>query len=507
MPDPENHCSDGADSRAASAGGSPFHTAGPSPVRVALGLAALVLLSGTAWWVFGQAVHAPFIFDDAFSVLENPSIVHLWPLVGEDGRPGPLNPLNDDPTAGRPLVNLSLALNYRFGQLDPFGYRVVNIVMHMLSAMLLWAIVGRALRLDYFKGRFDRVAGPLSFAVASVWALHPLQTETVVYVTQRTELMVGLFYLSTLYGSLRYWASRHPAGRAVWLSLSVLACVLGMCCKEVMVSVPVMVLLFERTFLAGTFRRAWRDSWPLYLGLAFGWAPLLALNYSGPRSESAGFHLDVPAYAWWFTQAKVLWMYLRLSVWPWPLVIHYEMPYLTFSTAWPWLVASSLLGIATLVLLWRRTVVGYLGAWVLVILSPTLVVPIILEVAAERRMYLPLAAIVALVIVGGYALALQTERFFRPEANRTTSAWRAIAMTTVTAIVLAAVLSAVSKHRLAAYQDELTLWQDAVVHQPEDAVVRTGLGIALCNAGRPRRSDRTFAVRCRSPSEPLRASQ
>ncbi len=168
-------------------------------------LASLIFLSSAVWFVYGRAAAAPFIFDDPVSIEENPSIMRLWPLWGTADSPGPLNPPNDMTTSGRPLVNLSLAVNYHFGHLDPIGYRVFNIILHVLSALLLMAIVRRTLCLNYFEGRFSRVSGPLAFTVALLWALHPLQTETVIYVTQRTELMVGFFYLATLYASLRYW--------------------------------------------------------------------------------------------------------------------------------------------------------------------------------------------------------------------------------------------------------------------------------------------------------------
>ena len=169
--------------------------------------------------------------------------------------PGPLNPSQGTPVSARPLVSLSLAINYHYGGLDPFGYRIVHIVVHLLSAMLLWAIVATTLRLEHFQGRFDRVAQPLSFAAALVWALHPVNTESVVYVTQRTELMMGMFYLATLFFSIRYLIAARPAARATYLVLATLACLSGMLCKEVMASVPAMVLLFERTFIAGSFRR------------------------------------------------------------------------------------------------------------------------------------------------------------------------------------------------------------------------------------------------------------
>ncbi len=435
--------------------------------------------------VYGRATSSPFVFDDMFCITANPSIVNLWPPIGDAEQPGPLNPAKELSTAGRPLVNLSLALNYHFGGLDPVGYHVFNLIVHVLSALLLMAIVRRTLCLHYFEGRFDHASGPLSLLAALLWAVHPLQTETVIYVTQRTELMVGFFYLATLYSSLRYWSALSPAARTTWLALSTLACLAGMASKEVMVTAPLVVLLFERTFLAGSFRQAIRKSWPLYAGLALGWVLLLGLNYNGPRSNSAGFDHNVPAYAWWLTQTKVLWMYLKLAVWPWPLTIHYKLPYLTSpASAWPWLLPTALLILATLVLWWRRNPIGFVGAWVLIILSPTLVVPIVTEVAAERRMYLPLAALAALIVAGGYRLAQRTQR--RPvsaegsgRADRSAGKIAAAA-----ALALVILLSLVSVRRLAAYHNSVTLWQDAAAYQPDDPVVRNNLGLELANAGR-----------------------
>ena len=290
--------------------------------------------------VYSRALHAPFIFDDAATVEKNSSIRSLWPLISSTERPGPLNPMPDLPTSGRPLVNVTFAMNFYFGKLNPVGYHVVNMVLHFLNALLLWAIVRRTLRLPYFAERFDTSAGWLAMAVALLWALHPLQTEAVIYVTQRTELMMAFFYLATFYCSLRYWSElRLPLGegrggelsvekpnqqfRTIWLLLAVAACSAGMASKEVMVSAPLMVLLFERTFIAGSLKEALRRSWPLYAGLAATWLLLLLVNIGAPRGESAGFSLGVSAYHWWLTQAKVLLIYLKLVIWPSPLLLHY----------------------------------------------------------------------------------------------------------------------------------------------------------------------------------------
>jgi protein O-mannosyl-transferase len=449
-------------------------------------IAAILLLGAALWLVYGRAISSPFIYDNRYSVLENPSIVRLWPLLADTGVPAPLNPPTQFPTCGRPLVNLSLALNYYFGQLDPYGYHLFNLMLHVLNAMLLGVIVRRTLRSEYFAHRFDRASGPLALIVALLWALHPLQTETVIYVTQRTELMTGFFYLSTMYGSMRYWAASSCAARITWLAISTVACLAGMACKEVMVSAPLVVLLFERTFLTKSFKQALRRSWPLYVALATSWILLGALNFYGPRSDSAGFHLGVPAYVWWFTQSKVLLIYLKLVLWPWPLLIHYEFPYLdSFAVAWPWLLSTLLLAIITFVLLWRRLAAGYVGAWVFVVLLPTLVVPIVTEVAAERRMYLPLAAIMALVVVAVYWLAQWTAQRLRSLPEGKVSSGRPMVLVALGSLALAVVLGLVSVRRLAAYQTSFALWTDNLTHQPDDSTAYNELGYSLLQSRQP----------------------
>ena len=283
------------------------------------------------------------------------------------------------------------------------------------------------MQLPYFIGRFESSASWLALAVSLIWAVHPLQTEAVIYATQRTELLMAFFYLATLDCSLRYWSYLPlPPGEgqgegapiahrtvfcSIWLTLAVIACLAGMASKEVMVSAPVMVLLFDRTFITGSLAKAIRASWPLYIGLASTWLLLLALNIGAPRGDTAGFQGGQSLISSWLTQCQVLLMYFKLVVWPAPLLIHYLLPYSeSFGQVWMYAVPVLLLGIATLVLLWWNRPIGYLGTWVFAILAPTTVVPILTEVAAERRMYLPLAAIVVLFVVGGYMLTTLVRR-------------------------------------------------------------------------------------------------
>lgn len=422
----------------------------------------------------GRALEAAFVFDDRPAIVENPSLRTLWPLSV------PLSPPAYLPTAGRPLVNLSFALNFRLGGLDPFGYHLVDLVLHAISAGLLFSLLRRtfatAAAVRGERAPAPRAAASLAFAAALLWAVHPLQTEPIAYATQRTELMMGAFLLATLYASLRHWEAASRAGRRGWLAAAALACAAGMACKETMVAAPLLVLLYDRAFRKGSLREAWRSSRPLHASLFLGWIVLFALNVRGPRLDSAGFHLGVSASDWWFTQAKVFWLYMKLVVWPWPLVIHYELPYLrTLGEAWPWLAATGLVAGATALALWRNRPSGFVGTWVFALLGPTLIVPIVTEMAAERRMYLPLAAIVAWAVAGAHALLRRGGVGARPEA-----------VVLGAAVALSLVLGAVSRHRLLAYRDGVAIWSDAVSRQPGNVMARVNLGVSLAHAGRSR---------------------
>jgi tetratricopeptide (TPR) repeat protein len=477
---------------------APTHALRAGGDKPAAGVA-LALLAATIGAVYGPAINTPFIFDDVGAVIENNSITTLWPLVGNTS-PGPLNPPPELPTSGRPIVNLSFAINHYFGGLNPVGYHAANLLLHYLAAILVWAIMRRTLRLPYFRGEFDRSAGWLALAAALLWALHPLQTEAVIYVTQRTELMMALCYLATLYFSLRYFSvvatasgemsatsvvgDQAPPRKSLWLTLAVMSCLAGMASKQVMVSAPLIVLLYERTFLAGSLATALRRSWPLYVGLAATWLLLVALNVGAPHRDAAGFSLGVSGYEWWLTQSKVLIMYLKLVVWPSPLLIHYHFPYFTsLADAWMYVVPVFLVGIGTLVLLWRNTPLGFLGTWVFAILSPTFVIPIVTEMAAERRMYLALVPLVVIAVVGGYRLA---QAMFRPrEADaQSASGLRTSALVVaIPVVVLALAYCLVSSNRLLAYEDETRLWLQVLHYQPADYMAPQSIGTFLERQG------------------------
>ena len=136
----------------------------------------------------------PFFFDDTNAVVDNPTIRHLA-HIGDV-----LSPPNDGGgVTGRPMVNLSLALNYALGGTAAPGYHALNLLLHALAGLTLFGLVRRTLLLPAWHDRFGAGALPVAFVAALWWTVHPLQTESVTCVVQRTELLVGLFYLLTFY--------------------------------------------------------------------------------------------------------------------------------------------------------------------------------------------------------------------------------------------------------------------------------------------------------------------
>jgi tetratricopeptide (TPR) repeat protein len=295
---------------------------------------------------------------------------------------------------------------------------------------------------------------------------------------------MGLCFLATLHASQRYWEASSLRARGLWLSLATFVCLLGMLSKEMMITVLAVVLLYERTFLTGSFTKAIRASWPLYVGLGCGAAALLATLACGPSTPGTGFGGEAPAFAWWGTQCEVFFLYAKLTFWPWPLAIHYELPYLdTIAKAWPSALPFALFVLASFALAWKRTAAGFVGLWILAVLSPTLIVPLPYEMAAERRMYVPLAAIAPFVVVSAYLV-------IRWAANKLSASGAALAGARIAncasvalVTVLAIVLTAVSVERITYYQDALTMFLDAIRVQPDNYVARANAGTILVERG------------------------
>lgn len=391
-------------------------------------------------------------------------------------------PGGGSPVKGRPLVNLSLAVNYALGGTTVLGYQVFNPGVHLLVALTFMAVLRRTIAETSPARPVSQSAVALSTAAALIWTVHPLATEAVAPIVNRSESMVALFYLLTLYCVIAAAASRRP-GR--WYALGVAACALGMWTKEVMVTAPVVVLAYDAIFLAGSVRRALDRRRGFYVGLALTWLLVVfepvATGFS--RGTSAGFGGWMTPWQYARTQCWAILHYLRLAVVPYPLVFDRgEWIARSAREVVSGAVVVGLLLAGTVIALRRTPWLGFLGVWFFFILAPTSIVPIPAQTVAEERMYLPLMAL----ITGAVVLASLAWRrlMARWVAAGDAARWLRLTLPAAAVVILVVVYGAPTYQRNFAFRDNFTIWEDTVARVPNNARAQDNLGAALIIAGR-----------------------
>jgi protein O-mannosyl-transferase len=436
-------------------------------------LLALGLIAVAAIAAYCNSLEGPFLFDDRNWITENSCIRRLWPIWEV------LFPPFGTLVRGRPMLSLTLALNYALGGLNVWGYHVTNIAIHLLAAWTLFGITRRTLILPIFREQFAKMATPLALVVAAMWMIHPLQTEAVTYIVQRTESLAGLFYLLTLYCVIRGATSTKATP---WYVAAATACLLGIATKEILATAPLVVLLYDRAFLAGSFRDAWRQRRGLYLGLAASWALVAILLLStGFYAGTTGFAVQkFTCWSYLLTQSGVIARYLQLAFWPVGLCLDYNWPPAqTFSEiVVPGLVVLGLLGLTFWALV-KRPVWGFLGAWFFAILAPTSSFIPIQDAAFEHRMYLSLAALAAGLVIGGWLAGQSLVRRGTISPSTLPLAGGFLAILVVVALGIA------TFQRNADYQSDLAIWADTAAKSPRSARAHNNLGEAYHDRHRP----------------------
>lgn len=429
--------------------------------------AAPLLLSVAALLAFANSCSGTFVLDDIPAIVENPHLRSLTPLSSALDAPP------DSTASGRPTLSFSLALNYALSGAPagapptPFAFHVGNLVIHLLAGLTLFGAVRRTLQTPAMADPFGGAATRVAAIVALLWLVHPLGTAAVTYVIQRAEALMGLFFLVTLYAAIRAHDSQSPR----WPVVTVIACALGMGSKETMVAAPLVVFAWDWFFgvRPGEAPRAlWKRRSPLYGGLAATWGVLLITVTVESRSGAVGFAFA--EWPWWrylATQAEVIVHYLRLAFVPWPLVLDYGWPpAASLILALPaLLIIGSLVGF-TAVATWKKHAAGFTGVAFFLVLAPTSsVLPIVTEVAAEHRMYVPLAAVLTLVVCSAFVLG---RRRHVPSLVGLCAAGAA-----------AVVLGWTTHERNKDYQTEEGVWADTLQKRPNNPRAHINYGVVL----------------------------
>ncbi len=404
-------------------------------------LAGLVLV----FEVYGPALNGAFVLDDRALPFMDPSVA---------GRPlsGWISDL-------RPLLYFSFWINYRIGETDPYGYHVINVLLHFLTSVLIAFIAAKLLE---WAGASGRQRAILSAFAGALFLLHPVQTESVAYVASRSEVLSVLLYFAAFTAFLY----RSSESTSLLRSLAIVA-LFGAAAgtKEHTLTLPVLLVLTDYFWSRGGLRKN-AILYGLLAVVGAGGAGLVWRVLRG--ANTAGFGLsDLTPATYFFTQCRVIWTYVRMFVLPYGQNVDPDVPL----SPGP-LDHGAIFGLVALVAAvaaaWiyrKRWPLASFGVLVfLLLLAPTSSVIPIRDVMAERRLYLPFLGLVL--------IALEFLRRLRPRE----AVWACAA--------IVALCAAFTYQRSQVWASPLALWEDTVTKSPGKPRPRFQLAYALYEENR-----------------------
>jgi tetratricopeptide (TPR) repeat protein len=266
--------------------------------------------------------------------------------------------------SGRPTTSWTLAVNFLLAEIESgnqpdtrksaekgdltygglagynvYTYHIVNLVIHLIAAALFFGVIRRTLALEAVNHHFGRWGTWIAGAVTLLWTIHPIQTETVTYIIQRAESVMAVFFLLTVYATIRAFTTENAVRSALWQVLAVASAVAGMGAKEVTAVCPIVLIIYDWVFLSrGSIRRT-LSRWPYYAVLLASVLVVLYLWDTGPRDETAGFSGNmlrlIPPLDYALTQPQVISEYLKLLFYPVTLCLDYVWPVVRMPVAPP----------------------------------------------------------------------------------------------------------------------------------------------------------------------------
>lgn len=412
-----------------------------------------VAFSAAALIVYAGSFHGSFHYDDSLTILENPHVSDWHTFIGHLDH------------MVRPVLYATFFVDRSLYGLNPVGYHILNLLLHLAAGLLIYRILRNAVN-------DDRSSVP--FWTALVFLIHPIMTETVTYISGRASGLMAFFYLLALYLYIR--ASQQMNGsRRLYLSGALASFLLAVGSKETAVTFPVALLLWDWLIRRKHGRELcttiFSDHLPFWIALAFtaAWA------WSHPRySAFTQFSIEIrPFHDHLLSQIHAVAYAVLLCFTPWNQNFDHDLPVFHSLAEWPLpldLVLLTAMSIATLAT-WRRFPLITFGiAWFFLQLLPTSLIPRN-DLLSERNLYLPaIGLLLAVVAFGSHLVQWLQTIIWRPAIVRFGSS--------VLATTLVVVLCLFTYQRNLLYQDRLLLWSDAVRKSPNKARPHNNLGYA-----------------------------
>jgi tetratricopeptide (TPR) repeat protein len=438
-----------------------------------------LFLSLTILAAYSNSINAAWQMDDKPNILDNQRlhVDNLMPGTLYDtffASPGSVKRLY------RPLPCLTFALNWYMGQDDPSGYRIVNLLIHVLTAILLFSTVKHLFKTPALSGSYaESDTQWVALLSATLWALHPIQIQAVTYIVQRMTSMATLFYIMGLFFYIRGRISEFTYSSLLSYIGCFVAFILSLACKENAATFPVSIILVETAFFSKKEKTASEifssSKMLLCTGITMFIAAVFYFTHGNPFSFINGYaHRSFSLSERFLTEFRVIVFYLSQIFYPHPdrFSIDHEVQ-LSASLTDPWTTLPAILIVAFLLLLGflqikKRTVLGFAILFFFLnhIIEST-VIP--LEIIFEHRNYLPSAFLFVPVASGFMTLlrSLQRKSRFIPRVLIACMALIVVNLGIATSL------------RNAVWDSTWSLWADAARKAPGNARPLTVLAIEL----------------------------
>jgi protein O-mannosyl-transferase len=413
-------------------------------------------LCATALVVYAGAFQGDFQYDDSLTILENPHLSDWHTFIGHLDH------------MVRPVLYATFLVDRSLYGFEPAGYHALNLLLHVGSTILVCEILRRAVE----------EGSTIPFWTALIFAIHPITTETVTYISGRASGLMALFYLFALFLYVRAW-DMPPSRRPLAMLAALGAWILSIGSKETAVTLPLILLLWDvvvRRVSGASLRNAMLAQVPFWivLVLAGGWA------WSHPRYNAlAQFSLTIrPFRDNVLSQLHVIAYSVYLLFTPWNQNFDHDLTGQHLAAQWPLpLELLFILGLvaASIFFARRLALVSFGLAWFFIQILPTSLIPRN-DILSERNLYVPaIGLLLASVASASYAKQWMTRKNQRPAVVQLGSAGLATG--------LALMLSFFTYERNLLYQDRLLLWSDAVQKSPNKARPHNNLGYAYALHG------------------------
>ena len=432
---------------------------------------ALALICVCGVIIYFATVHSPFIYDDAHAIEDNPYIKNLSKFQQMVGVQNIFN---------RSILLFTFSVNHAIGQLDVFGYHLINLMLHLCVGIMLYFLTMELLTIE--NPALTQTFQRLPLAVSLIHIFNPINVESVTYLSSRSSVLVTLFYLSSFYLFIRFVNSKEKKKK--WKNIHYPIVIfflfyLGLGTKEIIVTLPIIAVLY---LWVHSSTKNFHKFLPELAVILISLIIYLLYRYVQMgnllviKTDPYSYMIDRSLYI--LTQIKVVISYYFVKL-IFPINLNFEPDIRLVSgfLDWEWVV-SLIIGVCIAIgIFYQKSILLKCAfIWALITILPTSSIIPLKQIATEHRTYLP-----GLGINMGLGIL-----FLRGVSHRK--------LIPPTLFIFLVIYGLLAMKRSLDYRSEINLWQDTVRKSPNKSMVHNNMGTAYLSKERLKEARKSFEV-------------